>query len=97
MSDLGDIGGGDPSVGPLLGGATQPIDATARVGVTTDTQAISKLKSEFATLRAELEKVRKEMEGIASASQNISGPGGSATPAAGKIGNTKVVGASLAD
>ena len=92
MSDLGDIGGGDPSVGPLLGGATQPIDATARVGVTTDTQAISKLKSEFATLRAELEKVRKEMEGIASASQNISGPGGSATPAAGKIGNTKVAG-----
>lgn len=92
MSDLGDIGGGDPSVGPLLGGATQPIDATARVGVTADTQAISKLKSEFSTLRAELEKVRKEMEGIASASQNISGPGGSATPAAGKIGSTTMAG-----
>jgi len=92
MSDIGDVtGGGEASVGGMLS-ADQPM-ASARVGLQADTKSISKLKSEFSSLRAELAKVRKEMEGIASASKNISVPGGAgATPMAGVIGSTKMAG-----
>lgn len=92
MSDIGDVtGGGEASIGGMLS-ADQPM-ASARVGLQADTKSISKLKSEFSSLRAELAKVRKEMEGIANASKNISVPGGAgATPMAGAIGSTKMAG-----
>jgi len=90
MSDIGySSTGDDPSVSSMLGGADQSL-TTARIGIASDTREIRRIKSEFSTLRIELEKVRKEMQAIEKASKGIRGPRGGQTT--GNIGDTPVAG-----
>lgn len=99
MSNVENTGddGGASMMGSLMGGANQPLGANAKIGISADTKAVSKLKGEFSSLRAELKRVREEMEGIARASQSIKTPAGggvvagigaAGTPMAGGIFNT---------
>lgn len=99
VENLGDDGGAS-MMGSLMGGANQPLGANAKIGISADTKAVSKLKGEFSSLRAELKRVREEMEGIARASKSIQGPGragviagvgAAGTPMAGGIFDTTPV------
>ena len=97
MSDIGYSSTGDePSVASMMGGADMAI-TSARIGIAADTREISRLQSEFASLRSELEKVQKVMQAIEASSKGIRGPSGTGgTGTNGSIGNTPMSGGTFA-
>jgi hypothetical protein len=81
MSNVENPGAGDPDVGPLLGGANQPIHSQASVKFSTDAGQVRKLTDEFKSLNNVLKEAVKNMVALGKASSRVQGPGGTGTTA----------------
>lgn len=93
MSNMENPDDGGASLSPLLGGAGQPLGASAKVGISADSKAVTKLRNEFSSLHKVLKDIRSEMEAISKASQGIRSPGSTATIAGTGASGTPMAGA----
>ena len=85
--------GGASMMGPIMGGAGQPLGVSAKVGITADSKAVTKLKNDFSSLHKVLKDIRVEMEAISKASQGIKSPSGASTVAGTGAAGTPIAGA----